>query len=42
MGPEGDRERENATQVDLRTIKSVNVVNDLYDVVAWVERMNTK
>lgn len=41
-GPEGDGERENATQVDPRTIKSVNVVNDLYDVVAWVERMNTK
>jgi FMN phosphatase YigB (HAD superfamily) len=41
-GPEGDQERENATQVDLRTIKSVIVVNDLYDVVAWVERMNTK
>ncbi|KAI9442376.1 HAD-like protein [Lactarius indigo] len=36
-----DRERENA-KVDLRTIKGLNTVNSLYDVVAWVERMNTK
>ncbi|KAF8263527.1 HAD-like protein [Lactarius quietus] len=40
-GPEGDHERENG-EVDLRTIKGLNVVNDLYDVVAWVERMNGK
>lgn len=40
-GSEGDQERENA-KVDLRTIKSLNVVNDLYGVVAWVERMNTR
>jgi len=40
-GAEGDREREDA-KVDLRTIQSLNVVNDLYGVVAWVERMNTR
>lgn len=40
-GPEGDREREDP-KADLKTIKSLNVVNDLYGVVAWVERMNTR
>jgi hypothetical protein len=39
-GP-GDQEREDAN-VDLRGIRSSDVVNDLYGVVAWVERMNTR
>ncbi|KAH9083720.1 HAD hydrolase subfamily IA REG-2-like protein, partial [Lactarius deliciosus] len=41
-GPDGDREQENTKVLDLKTIKGLNVVNDLHDVVAWVERMNTK
>ncbi|KAH8993985.1 HAD-like protein [Lactarius akahatsu] len=39
---DGDRERENTKVLDAKTIKGLNVVNDLYDVVAWVERMNMK
>ncbi len=41
-GLKGDQERETA-EVDLRTtIKSRDIVNDLYGVVAWVEGMNSK
>ena len=36
-----DQEREDA-KMDLRAIESSDVVNDLYSVVAWVERMNTR
>ena len=34
---EGDQQ---GTTMDFRTIKSVNVVKDLYGVLAWVEKMN--
>ena len=36
---EGDQE---VAEMDLRCIKSVNVVKDLYSVSAWVEKMNAK
>jgi len=39
-GPDGMGEQK-GTEMDLRTIKSLNVVKDLYGVLAWVEKMNT-
>lgn len=36
---EGDQK---GTTMDFRTIKSVNVVKDLYGVLAWVEKMNAR
>ncbi|KAH9054182.1 HAD-like protein [Lactarius vividus] len=41
-GPDGDRERENTEVLGLKTMKGLNIVNDLHDVVAWVKRVNTK
>lgn len=40
-GSERDQEQEDAN-IDLRTMNSLNVVNDLYSVVAWAERMNAR
>jgi hypothetical protein len=40
-GSDGEGEPEVA-EIDLRTIKSVNVVKDLYSVSAWIEKMNAK
>ena len=36
---EGDQK---GTTMDLRTIRSVDVVKDLYGVLAWVEKMNAR
>ena len=38
-GSDGEGEQKH-DEMDFRTIKSVNVVKDLYGVSAWVEKMN--
>jgi len=40
-GSDGEGEQKDA-EMDLRTIKRVNVVKDLYSVSAWVEKMNAR
>jgi hypothetical protein len=36
----GSEGTQRGTVMDFRTIKSLNVVKDLYGVIAWVEKMN--
>lgn len=40
-GSDEEGEQKGAT-MDFRAIKSVNVIKDLYGVLAWVEKMNAR
>jgi hypothetical protein len=41
--PRSDGEgKQKDAEIDLRIIKRVNVVKDLYSVSAWVEKMNAR